>query len=1094
METASWSSVTNTCARELFADAGYPRHCDICPPSITFADRFEMAHHLRRVHSTREGGSFICRYGPNGICQTLPLEGVSDRDYEAHLRKCHISAASASKVSPNAPSNEEIADAKNRTFTVHSFTQNLSSVLSDPKRPRSEVHSFFTRHWGDSFVPKIRVSSSSSLPSIDVDHFRNYLTTTAKKHRKYLRAKKELSRCLTRREENTRIDVNDVPPILLSSHFSLADAETFEAIFLEPRAGEPDQLCLHEVGCSSSEQSSASPGSDSLSSRQTVNGRAQKIPEAFDAGRGRAFRSYESLQNRLEFYQDLVDSRLNNQLAAKSNSFWKTVKSCGSLYGELGEARNKATLVRKSLHEVNEKVYMRMIKIMELYKTRQQRERLLQKLQDISCLRDAQLTVQMLLNQSDYPKALECIDTAQEVLRSDLRGIVCFRHLSSQLQELYKVIGKMLQEEFVALVQKELGRSCESEADAVCQDGQLNPIVLGLLRVNEYRFVHVLQQEIVEAIKNLLRQVIKSHVISSCRDHQLSVFDPSLGTLGNQMRRLNLDEWLAAFDHLLRVLFLMCRRVQSIQELILENIDRFGDVVPQDNREHSLPATADRSDQHFVPSIIIEQEDEGDDDVDEEMNDLLRGAASTLEKQTIGRVPSTLSLEAVPSNEAPPCSLTHSQSLACAEFVEKIPRRDSVLGDAPVEGLTSMTASTPAAMLSMPCRNLAQVRQSISLLTKHATYTAQERCCRLLFSRAKDGFLERLSVDDFQSVLRMADEFIKKCSLLVGSDANYSSPLRLCIVQQSARFIKSFHQERKAKLGNILDSENWRATEVPLHFQRIADECVRTQKLSDVASVEDRRQVTPQHSLIVDGESYVVVGTALLVLQMMSQYSDALSVLPDFASELLMCIVELLKNFNSRSCQLILGAGALQLIGLKSISVRHLALSSRCLQMVVRFAPYLRAHFERHLPTAKQNQLRHMDHIVRDYKDHIDEITNKLISVIEHHTLAQLQQWEVKSSTPSAAFQQICRQLGKFYNGLTGIMPESMIKDLFLRVHEGFKVNLKQQLAVMGITPHDSLTYGLVSQDYSFYVKSVQALPCCSDFKDQSISEALYAK
>lgn len=37
--------------------------------------------------------------------------------------------------------------------------------------------------------------------------------------------------------------------------------------------------------------------------------------------------------------------------------------------------------------------------------------------------------------------------------------------------------------------------------------GQLNPIVLGLLRVNEYRFVHVLQQEIVEAIKNLLRQV-----------------------------------------------------------------------------------------------------------------------------------------------------------------------------------------------------------------------------------------------------------------------------------------------------------------------------------------------------------------------------------------------------------------------------------------------------------------------------------------------------------------------------------------------------------------------------------------------------------
>ncbi|VDM28084.1 unnamed protein product, partial [Toxocara canis] len=271
-------------------------------------------------------------------------------------------------------------------------------------------------------------------------------------------------RCLTCREENTRIDTNDVPPILLSPHFSLASPETFEAIFLEPREGESDQLWVDEVGCS--KQATVGPGSTSpLAARQPVDYRAAKLDEPFDAGRGRKFRCYEALQSRLEYYQDLIDSRLNNQLAAKSNSFWKTVKSCGSLHGELGDARTKVTLVRKNLEEVTEKVYMRMINIMDMYKRRLHREKLLQKLQDISCLRDAQLMVQLLLNQSDYPKALECIETAQDVLSSDLRGIICFRHLSSQLQELYKVIGKMLQEEFVALVQKELGRSCENEAE-----------------------------------------------------------------------------------------------------------------------------------------------------------------------------------------------------------------------------------------------------------------------------------------------------------------------------------------------------------------------------------------------------------------------------------------------------------------------------------------------------------------------------------------------------------------------------------------------------------------------------------------------------
>lgn len=47
--------------------------------------------------------------------------------------------------------------------------------------------------------------------------------------------------------------------------------------------------------------------------------------------------------------------------------------------------------------------------------------------------------------------------------------IVCFRHLAPQLQELNKVISKMLYEEFVTLIQKELGRPCENESDAAYQ-------------------------------------------------------------------------------------------------------------------------------------------------------------------------------------------------------------------------------------------------------------------------------------------------------------------------------------------------------------------------------------------------------------------------------------------------------------------------------------------------------------------------------------------------------------------------------------------------------------------------------------------------
>ncbi|KHN71403.1 Vacuolar protein sorting-associated protein 54 [Toxocara canis] len=127
----------------------------------------------------------------------------------------------------------------------------------------------------------------------------------------------------------------------------------------------------------------------------------------------------------------------------------------------------------------------------------------------------------------------------------------------------------------------------------------------------------------------------------------------------------------------------------------------------------------------------------------------------------------------------------------------------------------------------------------------------------------KDGFLERLTVLEFQRVLRTMDEFIDRCALLVGSGVKYSSPLRLCVVQQSGRFIKTFHQDRKAKLNNILDSENWRASEVPGHFQLIVDECLRTHRLSDMFNTETKKAIASQHSLNVGGEPYVVVGFVL---------------------------------------------------------------------------------------------------------------------------------------------------------------------------------------------------------------------------------------
>ena len=186
-----------------------------------------------------------------------------------------------------------------------------------------------------------------------------------------------------------------------------------------------------------------------------------------------------------------------------------------------------------------------------------------------------------------------------------------------------------------------------------------------------------------------------------------------------------------------------------------------------------------------------------------------------------------------------------------------------------------------------------------------------------------------------------------------------------------------------------------------------------------------------------------------------------------------MNVVEIMKNFNSRTCQLILGAGAIQLVGLKTISVRNLALASRSLQLVVRFVPAIRKEFADLLPTDKQQMLRHFDHVSKDYTDHIQEIDNKLLLIMDNHLIGSLNEWRVEGKTPTVAFQNIIKQIGKFYQGYSAIMPAEVTTAMLHRIHANFKLYFKQHLQARGITPHDAVTYGLVLPWLLVYLRAI---------------------
>lgn len=112
----------------------------------------------------------MCRYGYNGVCSSLPLDGVNDKDYEAHVEKYHV--------------NQTTKETEQK-WNVFSAAQNLPAVLNDPSRGKQS--NLFTKKWGDSFVDKTQVPYTPYLVNIDWKHFELYCKKIGKRYKRHQR-------------------------------------------------------------------------------------------------------------------------------------------------------------------------------------------------------------------------------------------------------------------------------------------------------------------------------------------------------------------------------------------------------------------------------------------------------------------------------------------------------------------------------------------------------------------------------------------------------------------------------------------------------------------------------------------------------------------------------------------------------------------------------------------------------------------------------------------------------------------------------------------------------------------------------------------
>ncbi len=196
---------------------------------------------------------------------------------------------------------------------------------------------------------------------------------------------------------------------------------------------------------------------------------------------------------------------------------------------------------------------------------------------------------------------------------------------------------------------------------------------------------------------------------------------------------------------------------------------------------------------------------------------------------------------------------------------------------------------------------------------------------------------------------------------------------------------------------------------------------------------------------IIDEQRYLLPDSALIVMNGIGQFEQLMTGIPGMTQELTSSLLEYLKLFNSRSSQLILGAGATRSAGLKNITTKHLALASQALSFVTALTPYVREFVRRHSPSAGSLMVE-FDKVKRLYQEHQAGINDKLVDIMSgrattHVNVMKKINWD--SSPPGQAMssymETLVRETTTLHKVLSKHLPDVTVRMIMDPVFKSYR-------------------------------------------------------
>jgi vacuolar protein sorting-associated protein 54 len=293
----------------------------------------------------------------------------------------------------------------------------------------------------------------------------------------------------------------------------------------------------------------------------------------------------------------------------------------------------------------------------------------------------------------------------------------------------------------------------------------------------------------------------------------------------------------------------------------------------------------------------------------------------------------------------------------------------------------------------------------MSSLLGQAVDAAQTQITKLL--KVRSEATANLPLDRFLRYFSMCRLFADECEAVSGRSG---AALKGVVNTHITDFVSKFGDFEKQELAKAMDSDRWEPkdfdaddTEVLARLlkgmesdppswaesgdilQKIQEPTTNGTSAKTNGSSEEKPKEKNKITVpaIVDEEKYTVSSSSTVVIRGIERFEILVSVMPSMTSEVAASLCEYIKLFNSRLCQLILGAGAMHSAGLKNINTKHLAIASQTLSFIIAILPYIRECFRRRVASASnKSSLGEFDNVKRLLHDQQNQIHEKLTDIL----------------------------------------------------------------------------------------------------------------